>query len=1145
MEAPSNTGSNQLNIGNIIFGNGIDGTGTTISSGAIAIGTSTFTTDFNVDGSSFFSNNVTIANGALSMAGSDNNIELGDNYLSGDGDDEGIYVSSTGGVGIGTTTPGVEFVVAGDFQLTGGFYDRLNTRGVNGMVLQTTGAGVQWVATSSLGIGGGTSLFTDVGATTYLTSLTDNLAIGTTSANAKLTVAGDINIDSLTAGISFNGTRFLSASTTNGTIAFGENTALAFGGTDFWNVAIGHEAMQNASNQSVSIGIGYRAGLNSTGGNDIMIGDRAGQDNTGGFNVMIGYNSGYLNSGDSNVLLGYNSGFFMSGDENVAIGTSAGSRASGYFNTYFGYAAGSENRSGIETTVLGAMAGEYASSSNRSVLVGVGSYQGSFSNPIEADNITTLGYRAGRNAQTGANNNILIGYQAADSLTTGANNLIIGYDVEAPSNTGVGQLNIGNLIFGTGLDGTGTTLSSGNIGVGTSSPYAKFAVENTGTSPSFFVGDQLNDITPFIISSTGAVGIGTTTPDRELVVSGDFQLTGGIYDNSNSAGLAGYVLQSTNGGIEWVATSTLGIGGGGGSLFTDTGATTYLTSLTDSLAIGTTSANAKLTVAGEINIDSPASGLSILGQRILYASSSNSSVVLGGSAGSAFNTSSQRSVAIGYEALEFGAGSQVSRTVAIGWRAGQNAGTSSFSSESVLIGAEAGQNNTDSSVVAIGWQAAQNNTGNLGGVFIGYQAGQRNSGADVTAVGNVAGIDNTGYGMTFLGANAGQGIVGGEDSVFVGNFAGDITSATHTVAIGSYTLGSGSVQNSLVVGYEAGAAVTTGGDNNVLLGYRAADSLTTGANNIIIGYDVEAPSNTASGQLNIGNLIFGTGIDGTGTTLSSGNIGIGTTTPTTKLTVAGVITPDANNTYSLGNSTYRWSEVFASNGVINTSDARLKENIATSTYGLVELLALSPVSFTWIDQPEQGTKLGLLAQDVQLVLPEIVQVGTDDNQTLGVRYTEIIPVIINSIKELWEMVTGNQAEIEALKERIEALENGSGSGASSSGAQSSSSSGSGGDSSSTSDSESTNEVANASDETASTSEQTITDESESNTASSTNSTSEAAEGSESTTESEEVVEPEPVSEESAQTEEPVEPEPGEVVEPSVDPDASATDPVTS
>jgi len=139
---------------------------------------------------------------------------------------------------------------------------------------------------------------------------------------------------------------------------------------------------------------------------------------------------------------------------------------------------------------------------------------------------------------------------------------------------------------------------------------------------------------------------------------------------------------------------------------------------------------------------------------------------------------------------------------------------------------------------------------------------------------------------------------------------------------------------------------------------------------------------------------------------SNGNVGIGTSSPTTALQVNGSITPNADNAFTNGNATYKWSVVYATNGTIQTSDERLKENIATTTYGLDQIMQLRPVSFTWIAQPQQGTKLGFIAQEVQPILPETVNTGDDANHTLGLTYSEFIPIIVRAIQQLATTVAG-------------------------------------------------------------------------------------------------------------------------------------------
>jgi hypothetical protein len=63
--------------------------------------------------------------------------------------------------------------------------------------------------------------------------------------------------------------------------------------------------------------------------------------------------------------------------------------------------------------------------------------------------------------------------------------------------------------------------------------------------------------------------------------------------------------------------------------------------------------------------------------------------------------------------------------------------------------------------------------------------------------------------------------------------------------------------------------------------------------------------------------------------------------------VTPLVRPASDNVHSLGNASFRYSQLFASTGTINTSDKREKENIQELPYGLDFIEALEAVSFTW------------------------------------------------------------------------------------------------------------------------------------------------------------------------------------------------------
>jgi len=339
---------------------------------------------------------------------------------------------------------------------------------------------------------------------------------------------------------------------------------------------------------------------------------------------------------------------------------------------------------------------------------------------------------------------------------------------------------------------------------------------------------------------------------------------------------------------------------------------------------------------------------------------------------------------------------------------------------------------------AVGYQALQANTTGGWNTAVGPQVLFSNTtGGSNTAIGhqalffNTIGDQNSAFGDSALYTNS----VGTENSAF-----GRLALGASTIGVGNSAFGSSALADSVTGSY------------NVALGFEAGNNLTEGDNNLIIGGNsIDFASSTASNQLNIGNLIYGIDLDGTGTTISSGNIGIGTTSPKQRLEVNGNIQIHEQNssvaglmiTQAGGETGYimhnRASTLTIGAGSVdritidrdgnvgfgvtrpanpiqlasgahvtaggvwtNSSSRARKENIAdlSASDALDALDALEPVQFNYKnDQTE--SYIGFIAEDV----PELVATRDRD----GLSAMDIVAVLTKVVQEQQKKI----AELEA------------------------------------------------------------------------------------------------------------------------------------
>ncbi len=123
---------------------------------------------------------------------------------------------------------------------------------------------------------------------------------------------------------------------------------------------------------------------------------------------------------------------------------------------------------------------------------------------------------------------------------------------------------------------------------------------------------------------------------------------------------------------------------------------------------------------------------------------------------------------------------------------------------------------------------------------------------------------------------------------------------------------------------------------------------------------------------------------------------------------------EGGNAQFLGNIS--GSQIEASGDVIafGSSDRNLKDNIQPIENPLEKMDKIGGYTFVWNDKQStyKGKDIGVVAQEIQEIMPEIV--ATRANGYLGVKYEKIVPLLIESIKEL-------KKEVEDIKQKCDCL----------------------------------------------------------------------------------------------------------------------------
>src|SRR5690554_410653 len=324
-----------------------------------------------------------------------------------------------------------------------------------------------------------------------------------------------------------------------------------------------------------------------------------------------------------------------------------------------------------------------------------------------------------------------------------------------------------------------------------------------------------------------------------------------------------------------------------------------------------------------------------------------------------------------------------------------------------------------------------------------YNEGGAGAGRVITANNGAVEINHTTTGTRGLIVTTNQANSFGIDATNSGTGvairARNTNAANNYVALQAETNSSNNI-NSAILGSNSGAGYAVSGQ----IPATATGTSAVFGNNLRTTGGSGVRGEGYNGVVGVSSKIDGFGVygsntgpyDATDTYPTAGDSGIGITGvygQTTDVTNgwAGYFTADLGidgSVYAVGA------------GNFNVSDGRLKSNVVPIENALDKIMLLKPKHYTIVTKSvpnlndgkvveKYRQEYGVIAQELELVFPEMIsekaffKSSGDQNEYKAVNYVQLIPVLIEALKELKEEVDTNKSEIDLLKAEIEALKN--------------------------------------------------------------------------------------------------------------------------